>query len=129
MKPLGKKFIGFLLAIVILGGVFAFSALAYRYDFPFPAQISGSLFHSTTQYKTGSTAYVYPDTSTISTLYFISPYSTGYTQATDIVTISSRAYRSFSWIYTPGSTYSLAGCPNQDWWPWPAYNAYGSWGM
>lgn len=103
----------------------------YRYDFDFPSSIYYSMRYSPKHNVSSGTPYVYPDTSTVSTKYFLSPYREGWTQATNVQTISVRQKKYFTWnsgYGGSGQSYCLAGCPDADNGSWLAYHIEGDFG-
>lgn len=131
MKTLHKRIMKVLFASILIFGIMKVSSSALNYHyyyFSFPASLSNNMQYSGLHQRDTGSAYVYPNVSTIGTIYFMSPHDYGYTQATVPITISQRTPGYFTWYSGYGGTgqwYCLAGCPDDDWWPWAAYNIGG----
>ena len=93
-----KRFLALFLVLCMMVCAMALPASAYSYNFSFPAQQANSM-RSTSLYTRGtSTAYVDPDVTTISTIYFLSPTRVSSTQATALVYKTSGTRSNFSWL-------------------------------
>ena len=128
-----KRFLALFLALCMMVCAMALPASAeLPYYFQFPSQQANSM-RSTLLFERGTaTAYVDPDVTTISTVYFLSPTQVSSTQATALVykTVASRS--NFSWLSGyggRGNQYCLSGCPDWHVGSHTAYDAYGSWNM
>ena len=121
-----------ILVVITICFLFAIPVSANSYSFPFPSSANylGSMRWSSGSTRTNASAYVYPNATTISTKYFLTPTYGGNTQATAVVTISTRAKRYFSWLSGYGGTgvtYYLAGYPDPTNGTWDAYSIAGTW--
>lgn len=127
-----KRFLALFLVLCMMVCAMALPASAYSYNFSFPAQQANSM-RSTSLYTRGtSTAYVDPDVTTISTIYFLSPTRVSSTQATALVYKTSGTRSNFSWLSGyggKGNSYCLSGCPDWNVGSHTAYSSYGSWNM
>jgi hypothetical protein len=134
MKRFIKKWLKMIVVVAFVFVVFSVSSYARitrSYYFSFPESVSNSMRYTYKYEVDGGTPYVYPSISTISTQYFLSPNTYGWTQATDVATINDREWRNFTWNSGYGGSgqyYCLAGCPATSSYPWDAYNAYGVFG-
>ena len=112
-----KRFLALFLVLCMMVCAMALPASAYSYNFSFPAQQANSM-RSTSLYTRGtSTAYVDPDVTTISTIYFLSPTRVSSTQATALVYKTSGTRSNFSWLSGyggKGNSYCLSGCPERN---------------
>jgi len=121
-----KRFLALFLVLCMMVCAMALPASAYSYNFSFPAQQANSM-RSTSLYTRGtSTAYVDPDVTTISTIYFLSPTRVSSTQATALVYKTSGTRSNFSWLSGyggKGNSYCLSGCPD---WNVGSHTAYSS---
>ena len=125
-----KLFVVLLCVFAILS-VHSSALITRLYTFNFPSDLSNSMRYTYLFEVDGGTPFVYPSVSTIATQYFLSPNTYGWTQATNVVTISNREWRSFSWYSGyggSGQSYCLAGCPDADNGSWLAYHIEGDFG-
>lgn len=111
-----KRFLALFLVLCMMVCAMALPASAYSYNFSFPAQQANSM-RSTSLYTRGtSTAYVDPDVTTISTIYFLSPTRVSSTQATALVYKTSGTRSNFSWLSGyggKGNSYCLLSYPKE----------------
>ena len=134
MKRFIKKWLKTIAVVAFVFVVFSASSKALisrLYSFSFPSTISNSMRYTYCFEVDGGTPYVYPSISTVRTKYFLSPNTYGWTQATNVVTISDREWRNFTWYSGYGGSdqsYCLAGGPDSSLGSWNAYNAYGVFG-
>ena len=127
-----KRFLALFLVLCMMVCAMALPASAYSYNFSFPAQQANSMCYTSLYTRGTSTAYVDPDVTTISTIYFLSPTRVSSTQATALVYKTSGTRSNFSWLSGyggKGNSYCLSGCPDWNVGSHTAYSSYGSWNM
>jgi len=134
-KTMRKRMLSILMLVCLLFAICATPASAYTFRFNFPSsdQISSSMRSTSFSYQSkGATPYVSTNVTTISTLYFMSPSRLSSTNATNIVYITSKTTKNFTWrsgYGGVGNAYYLSGCPNTNNGTWNAYSSNGSWGL
>ena len=114
-KTMRKRMLSILMLVCLLFAICATPASAYTFNFNFPSsdQISSSMRSTSFSYQSKSAT---PYVTTISTLYFMSPSRLSSTNATNIVYITSKTTKNFTWR----SGYGGVG---------NAYSSNGSWGL
>ena len=99
-KTMRKRMLSILMLVCLLFAICATPASAYTFSFNFPSsdQISSSMRSTSFSYQSkGATPYVSTNVTTISTLYFMSPSRLSSTNATNIVYITSKTTKNFTW--------------------------------
>lgn len=133
MKMEMKRIVKVFLMVALIVGLFSMSsgALSSRsYSWHFTTSAVNNMYHSALFTRQTGNAYVNPSTSSIGTIYFLSPQKTGYVQATQAMTLQYSGLQLFTWYSGyggVGTNYCLAACPDNDWYPWPEYDIAGTW--
>lgn len=99
-KTMRKRMLSILMLVCLLFAICATPASAYTFSFNFPSsdQTSSSMRSTSFSYQSkGATPYVSTNVTTISTLYFMSPSRLSSTNATNIVYITSKTTKNFTW--------------------------------
>ena len=131
MKRAINKCARILAVVIMILGLFSLSSSAFiqhPYSFPFEQKLTDNMRYSNLYLRDTGSAYVYPNNSSVATMYFMSPHDYGYLQATSIVNLSAHSPGYFSWYSGYGGSnqwYCLAGCPDNSWWPWSPYTIGG----
>ncbi len=131
MRKLKKSLLAVCASAIMIGAM-PVTASAYWFELEMPSYFVGGMRSTELNKKTSSsTPYVDPDIATLNTAYFLSPYRLNRTNATNVVSISNGARRTFSWQSgqgSQGSLYCLSAYPNVNAATWDAYNTRGTWG-
>lgn len=121
----------FIILFFMTSKLTVFSA-TYTFAFPDYTQSVGSMrwTPATQLVSTGQHPYVYPDTASIKTFYFLTPYHSSTIQATNIKACDTHQAKYFSWntgYGGEGNAYFLAGYPDSSIYHRPAYTISGYW--
>ena len=127
-----KRFLALFLVLCMMVCAMALPASAYSYRFSFPSTQANSLRYEGTETRGTSTAYVDPDITTISTIYYLAPSDSVSTNATDLVYKTSGSRSNFVWRANyggQGGASYLCGCPDWNMGAHTSYISYGSWNV
>lgn len=127
-----KRFLALFLVLCMMVCAMALPASAYTYHFAFPSTQANSLQHEGPEPRGTSTAYVAPDITTISTIYYLAPSESVSISATDLVYKTTGGRSNFVWRPNyggEGGAYYLCGCPDWNMGAHTAYISYGSWNV
>ena len=127
-----KRFLALFLVLCMMVCAMALPASAYTYHFAFPSTQATSLQHAGPEPRRTSTAYVAPDITTISTIYYLAPSESVSISATDLVYKTTGGRSNFVWRPNyggEGGAYYLCGCPDWNMGAHTAYISYGSWNV
>ena len=130
MRRISKILGAFILGICLCAVPVSAQIATYYFEFPDYTGSVGSMHWSDSSTSTGITPYVYPDYTYLNTFYFLTNnYGSTY-QVSNIVNISTRSKKYFTYKSGYGGTghvYRLAGYPDSSIPYRPGYQCEGTW--